>query len=537
MAKILFVVPVIRAEDTPKHVHMGIAYAAQMADQRGHAVQVFDCNAWRPNDTLLREVLGADDWDIIATGGITTSYGHIKKMVRFAREISPKSLIVLGGGVLTSMPIEVMTWLKEVDVGVVGEAFVTWPEVLAKVERGESDWQNILGVAYRGPDGAPRLTGTRPLVADIDTLPYPAYDYFPLDVYFKNSGILMSETSMTAKRRLDVNTSYGCSLICRFCFHLGLTGDMKVVSNAAGRNDVEFSYDRTIRWQSPRYIVKMVKHLKEKFDVDFISFLDENLMTMNTTTRGKWLPEICKLWIDEGLQPSCIRENRPHDPDRCGGVHWGGTSHAGLANPEVLRLMYQAGCTYLDYGLESFSSRVLKNIGKGATPANNERAIDMTMAAGIRPVPNQIIGFPDEFFDSIIDSTRAWERIGIKSNPFFATPYPGSEWFYRYKGRILEQYDGDLEAFILDLGDATKITAVISENFTAAELLGLRQLMIDGDVRRICQHERAWRARHGEPKLPNFPGENRRAFGNLSAPPQPVYLPPVPPTSPATRTD
>lgn len=523
MAKILFVVPVMRAEESPKHVHMGIALAAAMADKHGHQVQVLDCNAWRPDDSVLREALGADDWDVIATGGITTAYGHIKKTVRFAREISPKSLIVLGGGVLTSMPVEAMTWLREVDVGVVGEAFETWPEILDKVERRENDWQNVLGVAYRDARGQVQLTMARPLVRNLDLIPYPAYEMFPLDVYFKNSGILMSETAMVAKRRLDINMSYGCSLICRFCFHLGLTGDMKVVQDEHGKSDVEFSLDRDIRWHSPRYIVKMVKHLKERFKIDFVAFLDENLMTMNTSTRGKWLPEICDLWIKEGLQPRCVRENKPHDPDRCDGVHWGGTSHAGLCNPEVLRLMYKAGCTYLDYGLESFSPRVLKNIGKGATPANNERAISMTMDAGIRPVPNQIIGFPDEFFDSIIDSATAWDKIGIKANPFFATPYPGSEWFYRYKDKILEQYDGNLEDFILDLGDATKITAVISENFSAVELLGLRELMIQNDIKRIRQHEAMWRKAHGQPRLPDFRKEGRRRFGNLTpAPPIPA---------------
>lgn len=527
MAKILFVVPVVRAEDQPKHVHYGIALLAAISNKLGHQVQIFDCNAWRPDDSVLCEVLGADDWDVIATGGITTAYGYIKKTVRLAREISPRSLIVLGGGVLTSMPTEIMSWLPQVDIGVIGEAFLTWPEILGKVDRKESDWHNVLGICYRGEDSQTQLTLARPLLENLDTLPYPAYEMFPLDIYFKNSGTLLSEISMQAKRRLDINMSYGCSLICRFCFHLGLTGDMKVVDDGEGHRDVEFSLDRSIRWHSPRYVVDMVKHLKNTFQIDFVAFLDENLMTMNVSTRGKWLPEICKLWIEEGLQPSCIRDKVPHDENKCQGVHWGGTSHAGLVNSEVLKLMYEAGCTYLDYGLESFSPRVLKNIGKGATPANNERAIDITMAAGIRPIPNQIMGFPDEFFDSIIDSALAWKRIGIRANPFFATPYPGSEWFYRYKGKILEQYDGDLEAFLLDLGDATNITAVISENFTAAELLGLRQLMIDGDIKRILQHEKAWRARNAEPIIPDFRKEGRKKFGNLTKAPEPIFLPPA----------
>jgi radical SAM superfamily enzyme YgiQ (UPF0313 family) len=136
------------------------------------------------------------------------------------------------------------------------------------------------------------------------------------------------------------------------------------------------------------------------------------------------------------------------------------------------------------------------------------------MEAGIRPIPNQIVGFPDEFFDSIRDSMLAWERMGIKCIPFFATPYPGSEWYYTYKDRILEQYGGDLEAFLLDLGDATKITAVISENFNAVELLGLRELMVQGNMKRINEYEEIWRARHGEPTIPDFVHRARPASGD-----------------------
>ena len=127
------------------------------------------------------------------------------------------------------------------------------------------------------------------------------------------------------------------------------------------------------------------------------------------------------------------------------------------------------------------------------------RCLKITMEAGIRPIPNQIIGFPDEFFDSLYDNMAFWERIGIMVKPFFATPYPGSEWYYTYKDKILEQYDGDLEAFILDLGDATKITAVICHNFNDIELLGLRELMLQHDVKRIKVYEKEWRKRHGEP--------------------------------------
>lgn len=501
MAKVLFINPVIREEDDPRHVPYGLALLAGITDRHGHDLQVFDANAWRPTDTDLREALEADRWDIVATGGITTAYSYIKKAVQFARRYAPQALIVAGGGFLTSMPRDIMRFLPEIDVGVVGEGFLTWPDILDAVERGDRTWTKIPGIAWRDDEGRTHLTPSRPLLDGLDDLPYPAWEYFPLDVYFRNSCVLLSEEAMHARRRLDINSSYGCSLICRFCFHLGLTGDLEYVEDD-GALDVTFTHRRQIRWHSPRYIVDLVKYARERFQIDFIAFLDENLMTMNVSTRGKWIPEICDLWIREGLQPRCVREGVPHDPDRCDGVHWGGTSHATLATPDVLKRMREAGCSYLDYGLESFSDRILKTVGKGATALGNERAIQLALEAGIRPVPNQIIGFPDEFFDSIRDCVQAWQRTGVVAKPFFATPYPGAEWFHVYKHRILEQYGGDLEAFLLDLGDATKITAVISANFTAVELLGLRELMMLHDLKRIDDYEREWRRRNGEPRFP-----------------------------------
>jgi radical SAM superfamily enzyme YgiQ (UPF0313 family) len=277
---------------------------------------------------------------------------------------------------------------------------------------------------------------------------------------------------------------------------------MRYVTDANGETNVVFdepdTHTRTIRYHSPRYVVGLIKHAHAKYGVDFIGFLDENLMTMDQFSRRTWLREICERLIDEGLAPTCVRDGVPHD-ENCRGIHWSGTSHATLCNPQILKLMRRAGCSHLVYGYESFSPHVMKTVGKGATPENNIRSFFWTLEAGIRPIPNQIIGFPNEDFESIRQNMDAWKRLGIVVKPFFATPYPGSEWFTVYRDWILRQYDGDLERFILDLGDATRVTAVISHNFNAVELLGLRELMLNFDYRRIREYEEYWRKAHGIP--------------------------------------
>ncbi len=507
MVKVLFINPTVRHHDTPRHVPYGMAILVGQAVAAGHQVQVYDENAWRPDDSIemVSSVLCADDWDVIATGGLTTTYNSLKKIIQAAKRECPNALLIAGGGFLSSMPRDIMEFRPEIDIGIIGEAYATFPEVLERVANEKRDWGNCKGLIYRTPDGQIKLSPSRELLKSeqLDALPYPAYDLFPLEKYWENSDMILSEAGLTIKRRLDINASYGCALICRFCWHLGMIGDTFQHDTPKGK-DVFFTYDRQLRWHKPEYIVKMVKHWYDKYQIDFVAFLDENLMTMHRSSRGTWLPEICRLWIEYGLQPDCVKNGVPHDENCRNGVHWGGTSHAGQADSKILKTMHNAGCIHLDYGLESFNDRILSNIGKGSTAEKNEMAIKMTMEAGIRPIPNQIIGFPDEFFDSIYDNITAWEETGIVCYPFLATAYPGSEWFTVYKDRILKQYDGDLEAFISDLDDATKITANICENFSTVELLGLRELMVTFDRKKIEAFEEEWWSRHKTVKLPKF---------------------------------
>lgn len=503
MAKVLFINPMVREEDVPRHVPYGIALLAAIAMRRGHLVQVYDENAWRRGDETIRAVLAADDWDTVALGGITTAYGSIKHIVRIVREVCPKTTIMLGGGVLTSLPREMMTWMPEVDIGVIGEAFETFPELLDRLDSGDRSWSTVKGTISRASNGKLLMSPARGLLHDLDSLPYPAWELFPLEeVYFANSQVLFSEEGMLATRRLDINASYGCSLICRFCYHLGIAGDMRYVDDGNGDANVEFDkpgeYTRTIRYHSPEYVVKLARYAYDRFKVNFIGFLDENLMTMDQYSGRTWMREICRLWKENGLQPSYLADGSERGEDWTG-IHWSGTSHATLCTPEILKEMRSAGCSHLVYGYESFSPQVLKRLGKGSSPKTNIRSFFWTLDVGIRPIPNQMIGFPSEDFDSIRDSMAAWDKLGIVVKPFFSTPYPGSEWFTVNREWIERQYGGDLEKFVLDLGDATKITGVISQNFNAVELLGLREMMLMKDLKRIDEYEQIWRANHRIP--------------------------------------
>ena len=495
MAKILFINPVVREEDHPKHVPYGMALLASIALKEGHLVQVYDDNAWRKGKDVLAEVIGADDWDVIATGGLTTTYANVKNICRLSKAIKPNALLIVGGGIITSMPHDIMEWVPEIDIGIVGEAFVTFPELLKVIDCDNTEdglfVDEFLGICYRDSSGRSVLNGARPNIADLDVLPYPAWELFPLDIYFSNSRLLYSEESFISKRRIDINGSLGCNLVCRFCWHLGTTGDMVIEKDQAGNNDVKFSYGRNLRFHSPDYLVGMANYLVDKYDIDFVSFLDENFFTMDVYSKRTWLKELSAKWISAGLQPTCRRDGVPHD-ENCTGVHWSGTSHATLHRQETLVAMYEAGCSHLVYGLETFDPGILKNLGKGSNVKNNKESVKLCLSTGIKPIPNIMIGFPEETFETVRNTINALIELGIHASPHFATPYPGSEWYYTYKESIMAQYDGNLERFIEHLGDASSISAVISHKFSGLELLGLQQIVLARDLRLLQQAEDHW---------------------------------------------
>ena len=135
------------------------------------------------------------------------------------------------------------------------------------------------------------------------------------------------------------------------------------------------------------------------------------------------------------------------------------------------------------YRLESFDPKILKTLGKGVNRQNNIDSVDKCLTSGIKPIPNIILGFPDETFASVKNTITALIELGIHAKPHFATA-AGSEWFNTFKDEIIKQYNGNLENYVLDLGDATKITATILQNLLI-ELIGLQQIIANKDLRNL----------------------------------------------------
>ena len=461
--KIIFVNPIVRPQDPPFHIPFGEAILARICDQLGHEVGILDLNAHRLGVDAFREELKDADYrdvDVIGIGGLSSQYKFIKPLLPVIKQVRPDALLVAGNGFLTTLPEETMKILPQIDVGIIGEGERTFTELLDVVD--SKNFSRVKGLIYR-EGGEIVRTPYRPLIEDLDKeVPWPHWDMLPLEIYFQFSANLMGPASppelQRSRRRMSLVTERGCPRDCVFCQHLGQSArDLSKIYNQPIKGPA-------VRFHSAKYVVDMVKHLRFKYQVDFVSILDENFLA-----NKKRAHEIADLWEEEDL---------------AGLVHFGVLGDVASADYELLQRLKDVGLTYVSYGGEVASDRLLKEIKKYTTVEQTQKAIDATMKAGITPIVTYMTGYPTEKIEDIVATVEFWKRNQMLVRPFLITPYPGTELFYEHKDRILKQHGGDLERFLMSLGDATDLSANISP-WDDATLLGLRELMTMQDVDRI----------------------------------------------------
>ncbi|MBT4325782.1 MAG: B12-binding domain-containing radical SAM protein [Candidatus Nitrosopelagicus sp.] len=509
MVNVLFVIPEIRLDGKPLHFPFWAGILGAIIEQKGGNVAVLDLNALRMDfdgNELSEEIILAEisrnDWDLIGIGGLTTTYKRIKELSSIIKKASPNSILVGGGGFATYNPDEILKLIPEMDLICMGEGEETFAELYDQIEKKTNDFSSVNGLCLRTNDGF-EFTAPRALIPDLNTIPFPNYDLFESDIYFRYSPIAFSLESINSKKRASVVWERGCPRGCTFCSHNGMSridlqniygkGDRKKGEKLVRASDKENNtFQLPARWPTPRYAVDNIKLLKEKFNVDFISILDENM-----TSNKKWTMEFCKLYKEEGLDKT---------------VKWGtlGDAPSIATFPELVKIMKDAGCCYISCGFESASDKVQKeDIGKGQNNTHLVKTIYAMKEAGLTPISTFMIGNFHENIDDLMETVYFWMEHGIECDPFICTPYVGSPIYYNNKTFILQQYDErlrlvkgkedqyrdeiakwELEAldkFMGECGNATDYTATVSQYFTIPELMAIKQFMHKKEVSRLLQ--------------------------------------------------
>lgn len=426
--KVLFINPIIRRRDDPRHIPHGIAVLASLARSCGHEVEVLDINAHRYPPEKVKGILKDSKCDVVGIGGIISVYREVKWMVEYLKTIKPEVPVIVGGSVGSSIPEMILTKTRA-DLVCIGEGEETLLEYLEALQH-KRDYEHIKGLAFRKGDKM-CFTPPRPLISDLDRLPIPAYDLFPTEIYANNPAVGFG-------RELDFVSSRGCPYRCVFCYQ---------------------AFGQSFRAHSADYVIMVMEYLKKNYNIDFLYFADDEFMANKKRAYE---------FAEKKTENKHIQE-----------VRWSCSGRVNLADEELFRHMKSAGCTFIGHGFESGSEFILKKIKKGITPIQQKEIVRIIRKVGLRFGCSFMLGFPWETYETAQATVDLCIEAQIPlSALMFATPYPKTELFdYCWQKGIL--HEGNIEEFVLGLDDVVDLQLNITENFSDEELIALRDRMLE----------------------------------------------------------
>jgi anaerobic magnesium-protoporphyrin IX monomethyl ester cyclase len=264
--------------------------------------------------------------------------------------------------------------------------------VKAIADGAHRDLEVIDGLCWPGKDNPVRSYNR-----DLDLLPFPAWDLFPLHGYWS---LRFAHGPQSERKYLPMLTTRGCPFPCRFCV-------------------VPATNERTWRFRTGKSVADEMAYMKQRFGVTEFHWED-----LNPTINDKRMHALCEEIIDRDL-----------------GVTWkivAGTKVESMRTAETVSLMARAGCRYVSISPESGSKRVRRSIEKPFSIEHATKLIHEMNRVGIRSQACFVLGFPGEEEEDraqtremVKDLTRnGIDEIAI----FIISPVPGAEIFAEFKG-------------------------------------------------------------------------------------------------------
>jgi len=151
----------------------GLQYIAAVLRDRGHQVKFLE--GYFYTSETMRRMIADFRAEAVGVYVISLLWDHASKLITEVKGDDPDIFTFIGGHGATAMPERLLSECPELDAIVVGEGEITAGEMIDAVQNGE-DLSDVRGLIFRGEDGEPVSTGTRPLLTELDELPFPAVE-------------------------------------------------------------------------------------------------------------------------------------------------------------------------------------------------------------------------------------------------------------------------------------------------------------------------------------------------------------------------
>ncbi len=235
------------------------------------------------------------------------------------------------------------------------------------------------------------------VIKELDELPFPAWDLFPLENYWH---LHFGHGPVQTSRYLPLLTSRGCPYPCKFCV-VPATNNQK--------------------WR-PRSATNVVDEIESSINRYHVR--EFHIEDLDPTISDQRIRDICAELLRRNLK-----------------VNWkiaAGTKVETIRSEETIDLMARAGCRYISISPETGSPRLLKEMRK---PFNLEHAVRLVRRmnrAGIRSQACFVLGYPGETDEDLKMTTKLVHdltRVGVDEIALFIiTPVPGSAIYEQLQG-------------------------------------------------------------------------------------------------------
>jgi radical SAM superfamily enzyme YgiQ (UPF0313 family) len=408
---------------------------AAVLKKNGAEVEIFSQDVYHFTNQDLAIFLKKKQFDIIGLGFLAARFkSTVSELCKIINKNKKDAWFVLGGHGPSPIPDYI---LKNTDAEIVaiGEAEETIVELLAcKLNNG--DLSKIKGIAYREGDVV-HINERRKPIQDLDTIPFPQYDLFPMKEYVSCMELYNMDKN---DKSLEIISGRGCFNRCTFCYRL----------------------EKGIRFRKIKNVVQEIIELKEKYGVTYFSMYDE-LFVYNKKRIFEFRDELER--NDLTIKYDCQQRVDTFDN-------------------EIAECLKTTGCQFVNFGFESMDQHVLNLMKKNTKVEDNVRSVEIALKYKLGVGLNFIWGNIGDTKESLQNNVKFIKKY----NTYYQvrtirpiTPYPGSELYYNAIEMGL--LNGPEEFF-----DKFNNSDLLTVNFTDIPLEIFYQLLFDANKELILDH-------------------------------------------------
>lgn len=355
-----------------KTYHLGLGYLVSWARKQHNDVRftLLDTRVATARET---KNFFAKKYDLIGMTVFSPVYYEVISLFERISKQHPEIPVCLGGPYVTTIMQDIF---KETpaDFAVYGEGEITFSELISHL-KGQEELSNIHGLMYSDKNGQVITNPPRTYIDDLDQVPIPAYDIFPMHRYPLHR----------------IVSSRGCPYSCSFCNSSSIWGGQW-------------------RKRSSENVLAEIDYLLKNYGRKLFIFGD-NSFNIDVDRVDKF----CDLLIRNNTR-----------------IMWSASVRADLITVPLAKKMKAAGCYNVAIGIESANNNVLKQINKKTTIEDIEKGIRIFRNAGIEVLGQFVIGSPNDTYETVVESIN-WARDSECDfvNFYSVLPFKGTpQWGY-----------------------------------------------------------------------------------------------------------